>query len=311
VHRAVLAMTDEDREKKTDPRDPAPRLPPSIRTEYDRLCEDLGAPADIGVEIEAANVGLAIYCNEYPSSRVLPVLLPYQPDISLARKHWPWAAYAMSRYIFEIEERKQYTDEPTSKEVAELLSKIEKSARDLSSGLCQLQTLSNRLQDPAAPLRRAHLSWLDAYVSQAASGDISPTVSEEGLTLLTIDSGKKDFLKRLAQVQAAANHAKIRMDAEMLTRERGQSNPALTNFVFLCGKIWKSLTGRKPSANKVHRRAGAEDPDFVLFIQQLAKIAPTREAKFSPAPAVKNEPAPVPTRNEVAINLRKNFRTRN
>jgi hypothetical protein len=304
-------MIDKDREKKTSPRDQTPRLPPRIRTEYDRLCEDLGGPADIGVEIGAANVGLAIYCNEYPSNRVLPVLLQFQTDISLAQKHWPWVAYAMSRYVFEIEERKQYTDEPTLKEVTELLSKIKKSARDLSSGLCQLQALSNRLQDPAAPLRRAHLSWLDAYVSQAASGDISPTVSEDGLTLLTVDSGKMDFLKRLAEVQAAANHTKTRADTKMLTRERGQLNPALTNFVFLCGKIWKSLTDRKPSANKVHPRAGVKDPDFVLFMQQLAKIAPTRIAKTWPSPVAKNGPAPVPTRSEIAISLRKKFRTRN
>jgi hypothetical protein len=77
VHRAVLAMTDEDREKKTDSRDPTPRLPPRIRTEYDRLCEDLGGPADIG-EVGISKEDLASYCPVYPSQRVLPVLIQYQ-----------------------------------------------------------------------------------------------------------------------------------------------------------------------------------------------------------------------------------------
>jgi hypothetical protein len=274
VHRAVLAMTDEDREKK-DSRDPTPRLPPRIRTEYDRLCEDLGGPADIG-EVDISKEDLATYCPVYPSQRVLPVLIQYQKkaDETLARKHWPWAAFAIGQYAFERHEREKYRDEPTPKDVTELLSKIEKTAHGLSTGLYQLKALSHRLNDHTAPLRRAHLAWLNALVAQAASGYISPIVSEDGLTLLSVHSGEMDFLKRLADVQATANHAKRQIDPNMLTRERGQSNPALTNFVFRGGKIWKSLTGRPPSANKIHRSTGAKNPDFVLFMRQLAKIEP-------------------------------------
>jgi hypothetical protein len=56
--------------------------------------------------------------------------------------------------------------------------------------------------------------------------------------------------------------------------------------------------------------AGVKDPDFVLFVQQLAQIGPAPVAKSWPAPVAKNGPPPVPTRNEIAISLRK-IRTRN
>jgi len=300
-------MIDEDREKKTGPR--APRLIPVIRTEYDRLCEDLGGPADIGV-VGISKEDLASYCQTYPSRRVLPVLTQYQKiaNETLARKHWPWAAFAIGQYAFERQERKKYRDEPTPKDVAELLSKMEKAAHDLSTGLYQLKALSYRLKDHTAPLRRAHLAWLYGLVKQAASGYISPTVSEDGLTLLAAHSGEMEFLKRLADVQATANYAKSRLDPNMLTRERGQSNPALTDFVSCGGKIWKSLTGRPPSANKIHRNTGAKNPDFVLFMRRLAKIEPV-PAEFEPVRA-KTRPPSVPTREEVATSLRK-IRTRN
>ena len=63
-------MIDEDREKKIGSRGPTPRFPPHrIRTEYDRLCEDLGGPADIG-EVGISKEDLASYCSVYPSQRV-------------------------------------------------------------------------------------------------------------------------------------------------------------------------------------------------------------------------------------------------
>jgi hypothetical protein len=279
-------MSDDDREKKTGSRDPTPRLPPRIRTEYDRLCEDLGGPADIGVEIGPAGVGLAPYCSEYPSSRVLPVLLQFQQDDTLARRHWPWAAFAISHYKYDTNEWAKYSDEPTPKEIGDLLSAIEKSARGLHSGLYRLRLLSDRQRDPTSPYRRGHLRWLDAVISQAAAGLSLDDVSEQHL--LFVDSAKAAFLERLMQIASTVKDTSQRLDRTLLERERGQSNPALLNFVFLGGAIWRSLTGgRKPSANKVHRDH-CEDPDFVIFLQQLARIRSLHE----------------PTRKQVAQCLR-------
>jgi hypothetical protein len=279
-------MIDKDREKKTDLRDSTPRPIPRIRTEYDRLCEDLGGPTDIGV-VGISEKDLASYCGTFPSQRVLAVLIQYEPDETRARKHWPWVAFAISHYDYETKEWAKYSDEPTPKEVGDLLSEIEKSARDLHSGLCRLQVLSNRLRDPTAPHRRGHLGWLDAFVSQAAAGLLSNDVSDNELHLLMVDSEKAAFLGRLAQLAGAVKDASQRLDRTLLERERGQSNPALLNFVFRCSAVWRSLTGRKPSANKVSRD-GHEDPDFVVFLQQLAHIGSMHE----------------PTRNQVARCLR-------
>ena len=279
--RVVLAMIDEEREKSTRPR----RLAPRIRSEFDRLCDELGGPADIGAAIGSRRIRLSMYCTEYSSHRVLPVLLQYQSDESLARRHWPWAAFAISQFVWERQERKEYTDEPTPVELKELLSQIKQAAHDLLSKLSGLETLALRLRDPADPLHRGHIAWLDAIVSQAAAGHIGNEVNEAGEDVLAIHSGKIAFLKRLVDIEVAVKIAMDRFDRTLLKRKRGQSEPALPNFIFRCGVIWKNLTGRNPSANKVARG----DPHFVAFIQGLAKLGQVCE----------------PTRNQVATCLGK------
>jgi len=98
-----------------------------------------------------------------------------------------------------------------------------------------------------------------------------------------------EFIKRPAQVQGTTIRAIDRMDRTLLERERGQSNPALSNFVLRCGSIWTSLTGKDPTAERVVRKEGSEDPQFVLFMQRLARVAE----------------APEPNRNEVALCLKR------
>ena len=272
---------DEDAQEK-GPRRLIPSLS-GVKSEYKRLCDELGGPADIGVAIKKST--MEIYCREYPSHRLLPIFLIYHPDESLARRHWPWAAMAISQYKFEQQERKKYTDEPKPEEILELLAHIKQSAHDLASGLCRLQELSDRLSDPTAPLRRPHLSWLDAMVSQAAAGRISKEVNDDELLAVHLD--KMNFLKRLADIEVAVKAALKHADRTLLKRDRSQSEPALRAFVLRCGRIWKSLTGRKPSANKVHH-SDRTDPDFVVFARALARVGE----------------APEPTRNQVAICIR-------
>jgi hypothetical protein len=284
VRRAVLAMIDKDR--KTSPDGSTPRLAPRIRTEYDRLCEELGGPADIGVA-GISDKALASYCRAYPSHCVLPVLSQYQRKEKIALRHWPWAAFAISLYDHETKKLKTYSDEPTPKKVEELLSKIEKSAKDLNAGLRGLEILSDRLRDPIAPHRRGHLGWLDAVISQAAAGFPAPDVNESAEHLFIVDAAKTAFLQRLADVEGVTKGVLQHFNRKLLQRERAQSNPALWNFVFRCSAVWRGLTDRKPSANKITRRDGSNDPDFVIFLQRLAQVAA----------------APVPTRNQVALCL--------
>jgi hypothetical protein len=145
-------MIDKEREKSTRPRSSASRPMPRLRSEFDRLCDELGGPA-VGVAIGVQPSALAPYCRDYSSHRVLPVLLQFQSDETSARRHWPWAAFAIGLYDYEIKERTKYSDEPTPDDVAKMLSQIESSARNLRTGLGRLQTLSYRLKDP--PLRFA------------------------------------------------------------------------------------------------------------------------------------------------------------
>ena len=264
-------------------------FPPSlarVRSDYKKLCDELGGPADIGVRVH--NDDMEVYFRECPEG-LLPILLRFQKNEAEARRHWPWAAFAISQYGFERSARAEYTDEPKPEEILEILKQIIRSARYLGSGLSRLQRLSDRLTDPAAPLRRAHLAWLNALISAAIAGRISNDVNEDDVQGLVDDAKKMRLLKQLADVEFAANVAKERVDKSLLNRERSQSDPALPNFIFGCGGIWRSLTGRKPSAAKVHRRIQPSEPDFLIFVQELAKFA-----GFSP-----------PSRDQVASSLRK------
>jgi len=270
-------------------------FPPSLaraESEFKKLCNELGGPADIGVTVD--KIDMEVYCQEHPVGLLLPILLRFQENEAVARRHWPWAAFAISQYTFERSERAKYNDEPKPKEILEILKQIIQSARDLGSGLSRLQALSARLTDPAAPLRRDHLAWLNALISAAIAGRISNDVNEDELQMLVDDSKKMRLLRQLADVGVAANVARKRVDKSLLNRERSQSDPALPNFIFRCGGIWKSLTGRKPSAAKVHRKIQPSEPDFLIFARELAKCAGV---------------AP-PSRKQVHTSLRK-FRTPN
>ncbi len=99
-----------------------------------------------------------------------------------------------------------------------MLSQVAKSARDLASALCRLQTFANRLPDPSATLRRAHLAWLDAFVSQAVAGRISTEVTEDGKQMVIDFFGKMDFLKRLAEIEVATKAAMKHVDPALLKR---------------------------------------------------------------------------------------------
>jgi hypothetical protein len=123
-------------------------------------------------------------------------------------------------------------------------------------------------------------------VSQAAAGRIAKEVNDN--ELLAVHFDKMNFLKRLADIEVAVKAALKHADRTLLKRERSQSEPALRAFVLRCGRIWKSLTGRPPSAHKVAHRDRGENPDFVVFAQALARVGE----------------APEPTRNQVLVCIR-------
>jgi hypothetical protein len=166
-----------------------------------------------------------------------------------------------------------------------LLGQVETAAHNLISALATLQNLSFRLHEHSAPSRRGHLLWLNQFISQALSDNVSNEVTGD---FVTANFKKLEFIKRLAQVEAAANRAIDRLDKNLLERKRGQPNPALPNFVWRSGIIWTSMTGRKPSTRRVER-LDSDDPKFVIFVKELAKIGNSIE----------------PSRKEIETALRK------
>ncbi len=257
------------------PANPPPRMSSFPKSEYDKLCENLGGPADLGYQVKRSVFRRC--CAEFPLSQVLPILLRFSSNEDLARRHWPWAAFAISQYKFETGERTKYGDDPSPTQIRDLLGSIERTAQNLRSALTTFQALAERLPDPGSPLRRAHLSWLNAFIAQAVDGHFSDEVNEGGSSLLAAELGKMTFIKQLVELEQGAEIARKRVNTSLLRRRRGQVNPALSTFLSRCGAIWKSLTGRNPSASKV----AAKNPDFVIFVRTLAKIgnapAPSRK----------------------------------
>jgi hypothetical protein len=190
-------------------------------------------------------------------------------------RHWPVMAFAASQYKFLQQEFNEYGAETSPAQVRELLDEIWKSAQRLSGALVQFQEMSARLSDGTAPLAGPHLSWLDEIIAQGMAGQRAADVNEENLAIVHL--ARIDFLRRLADVEVAAQHAQKHLDPKLLRRARTSENRALRTLVAMAKPIWRSLTGRKPSVNKV---AGERKSDFVTFVQELAEIAGGPEPTF-------------------------------
>jgi hypothetical protein len=253
------------------------------KSEFDKLYAEHGGPAKLGIEVDYRLFHR--YCGEFTLPQLLPVLRRFTNDEISALRHWPWAAFALGQYNFEIKERAKYTDELSPKKICELLGQVEAAAHDLISALTTLQALSFRLHDHSAPLRRGHLSWLNYFISQALADTVSNEITGN---LATVDLKKLEFIKRLAQVEAVAKRAIDRVDKDLLERERGLPNPALPNFAFRCTAIWESMTGLKPNTNWAGRVVG-KNSKFVIFVRALAKVGNAKQ----------------PSRKEIETALRK------
>jgi hypothetical protein len=189
-----------------------------IKSDYQRLCDDLGGPAEIGFGVDRR--GLERYCQVYPLHEVLPSLMQFQHDETKARRYWPWAAEALGVYNFENNEREKYADEPSPKEIVELLKQIGQSAHKLVTALCRLEDLSNRLEDPIAPDHRDHIAELNQIISRAATGRLLSDTNEDDDALLTRHFEKQGFLSLLSDVKVAAGEAQKQVDTVRLNRDR-------------------------------------------------------------------------------------------
>jgi hypothetical protein len=252
------------------------RFPPSlnaVKSEYKIFCDRHGGP--IICDDRFAKINFEYCCREFPRQMFEPTIDRWTADPVHGIRHWPVMAYAASQYAFRQREFKKYGAEASPAQVRELLDEIRKSARRLSRALGQLQEMSARLSDGTAPLAEPHLSWLDEIIAQAMAGELAADVNERRLAIVYFR--RIDFLGRLADVEVAAQHAQKHLDPNLLRRARASENRALRTLVAMAKPIWRSLTGRKPSVNKV---AGEWRSDFVSFVQDLAKIAGGPEPTF-------------------------------
>jgi len=156
--------------------------------------------------------------------------------------------------------------------VRKLLQDIQDNSKQLAEALYRLQKLGYQVHDPTAPLRSEHLAWLDAFVAQATAGNPRDKIDEHPKQVGITQSGRREFLKRLEQIKAAAQEAQNCVDRDLLRRKTGKSTSALAMFVHTVAPLWEDLTGKKATAYQQRGQTSEECP-FVQFVDQLAEIA--------------------------------------
>ena len=162
--------------------------------------------------------------------------------------------------------------EPTPTEILSLLDNIKSTAKKLAVLLRRVGQLGNRTKDVRNPHRRAHLEWIHKIFLQDPASphpeiDKVPEISAQSRILRAL------LLVQLRELQVAAAIARHEVNPKLLQRQKPQRDPALYELVQHAAEIWESMTGRRASVNKVHRRDGDTRPDFILFVTSIAKLA--------------------------------------
>lgn len=263
------------------------KAPPPIHpilSDFERLLGE-----EVGVALPAPGESLsvvsesqlAIACDEIPFRRVGDWLQVLGVESLKARSHWPWIARAACYYRYV---RKQYASDAGNSdldmkpsEIRECLTRIERHANGLAEELCRLQAVGLLPRDPRQRWMREHQQGLFQFVAQAAAGIARRDLADDHLAVL---AGYNSFVRSLAYVTVAAKEASERMEDNHLARKAGAQDKGLVGLVRDLKPLWKNMTGRKPSVNKIHRRSGEECPDFVIFVQKTAMLVAEDEPSF-------------------------------
>jgi hypothetical protein len=207
-------------------------------------------------------------CAEFPFDVIAPVLNEHCRDGATVALHWPWIAIALKRYRDDYN-RGRHPDDISMPDIERILQTITDHARGLNRALSELNNageaaLANDNQRKWIAICRARATIANAFdETQQDPADGDP------------ESEAKFFEWGLAveDVAQQASDAKIIISQDARARsERGQLLPGLGGLVALCGAVWFSMTGRKPSAERVKVVSG-EAPPFVRFLVALCASA--------------------------------------
>jgi hypothetical protein len=253
--------------------DPLPAPPLTLArapSELDLLYEELGGP--IPIMDGPAWPKFEGPCAEFSFVRLEVICRRWTDNDKEAFRHWPLMAFAASQYKFERRQRAAYSDEPTPSDLKIILARVKKAASSLSSDLRKLREFATRLENPSAPTRRPYLASIYFLLLQNMFGE--PTARANPDPKVVIESMKRhdEFGDELTLLGTAVDIALLQFSPKYLSggvRGQGAEARGLYNLVWRSSKIWKSLTGRAASVNKV---AGGT-PDFVRFVQQIANLA--------------------------------------
>jgi len=241
-----------------------------LQSAYERFCEKHGGavrPSPNFLEIE-----YSWPLQEYPYHLFKKIIEPWQGDRTIRIRHYPPMAYAVGQFAFRSKMESENSEELQPAEVRNLLQDIQNTSKQLAEALCRLQKCGFQVHDPTAALRSEHLAWLDAFVAQATAGNRRDKIDEHPKQATITQLERCEFLKRLEQIEKAAEEAQNRVDDDLLRRKPGPRTSAIAMFVNTVAPLWEDLTGKKATAYRAGGQTSEECP-FVQFVGQLAEIA--------------------------------------
>lgn len=210
--------------------------------------------------------GIEDACAVFPLADIAPIVSEYCRDDARVELHWPWIAFALKNF-HDRQARGRNQDDIPVKEVSAILQSIATQARGLNLALRQLDStadaaLSNDNQRKWIAICRARERLADVFAEpQPDPADRDPGAGDK-------------FLEWGLFVEDVAQHAAdaqlIMLQDAQARKERGQLLAGLGGLVSICGAVWESMVGRKPSAERI-KLASGEDPPFVRFVTALCR----------------------------------------
>ena len=239
--------------------------------DLDRL-DKIGGPAQIAPVTSEIMFDRA--CSEFRELEILEILMEYTADLTTARRHWPWIALAALGYRFN-QEFDRPADDPAPSDVTEVLGQLRQDSSRLLANLEKFASWHQKPREFAHATKRGHLEYLDSILAQHVAGwgkagtphDVDAVaLFNERLKFLNWQHGLSCLIEGIREAQGM-------QDNSLLVSPIRVTIAGLHQLVKQLALIWQSMTGKTPSANRVHRRGGDSIPDFVRMVSEVASLA--------------------------------------
>jgi hypothetical protein len=170
----------------------------------------------------------------------------------------------------------------TPTDISGRIERIAKAADKIDQVLSELMDAGAQANDHERT-KAGHLQWLLGCMVLAQEGRVSLADYRQDpeAFAVEVEAAALGLLAQMKRLSAAADVARGEVRADLLRADSVRDDPGLVTFVGQLAVVWRSLTGRSPSVNKLSSRPSDDRPDFVKFVQAVADVQIKWSAKGS------------------------------